>query len=134
MKYSHWYHANVIRVVRAYPFLREQKDALQSQSVTANYSGEPRAPGPSRSAENAALRSLAPAEEEAIEAVEAALERVRLMRDGERLKDLLEAYYFRREGRFLDCAERRFVPEWTARRRNADFLRFVAEGLRLTVK
>lgn len=131
MKYANWYHANVVRVVRAYPWLKAQKDAKQAQSVTANYSGEPRAPGPSRSAENAALRQLAPAEEEALQAVESALERVSMWRDGDRYVDLFRAYYFRREGRFLDCAERRFLPEWTARRRNADFLRFVAEGLRL---
>ena len=131
MKYRNWYHANVIRVVRAYPFLKSQKEAIQGQSVTANYSGEPRAPGPSRSAENAALRQLAPAEEEALEAVERALERVRLWHDGERYADLFEAYYFRREGRLLDCAERRYITERTARRRNAQFLKWVAEGMRL---
>lgn len=131
MKYRNWYHANVVRVIRVYPFLRTQKLALQRQSLTANYSGEPRGSGTARSAENAAIKTLAPAEEEALEAVERAMEAVRLWPDGELYADLFEAYYWRGEGRFLDCADRRYISERQARARNAQFQQMVAKGLRL---
>ena len=131
MRNAYWYHTIVRRVAQAYPELKARKEELQGQSVTANYSGEPRARGPTRSAENAALRQLAPAEEEALEAVERALERVRLWPDGERYEDMLRAYYFRREGRLLDCADRRFISERQARNCNKAFLRYIAQGMRL---
>ena len=112
--------------------LRMLKDAAQAQSVTASYSDEPRGGvGNARKTENAALRGLSPAEEEALEAVERALEKVSLWQDGERSLELIRAYYFRQDGRFLDCADRLYISERTARRRNAAFLRYVAENLRL---
>ena len=131
MKYKNWWHANVIRIIKAYPELRERKDAIQSQSVTANYTPSPRAGGAARAAENVALRQLAPAEEEALEAVEMALERIRLSESGERIELLIRRYYWQRSGRFLDIAENIGFSERSARRANARFLRAVAVNLRL---
>lgn len=135
MKYAHWWHANVIRVIKTYPYLRLLKDTEQAQSTTASYSDEPRGgSGNARKTENAALRGLSPAEEEAIEAVERALEKVSLWRDGERSLELIKAYYFRQDGKLLECAERLYISERQARRKNAAFLLYVAENLRLITK
>lgn len=130
MKYKNWWRFNVIRIVREYPNLRDKKDALQSQSITASYSAEPRGGNTtSRRTENAALRELPPAEETAIRAVEKALEKVALWRDGDRAIALIHAYYFKRDGRLGDVAPRFYISEEQARRKNGVFLRYVAQGL-----
>ena len=61
----HWWMANIQRTIRAYPDLRARKDAMQAQSVTASYSADPRGGGTGRTTELAALRGLAPGEEQA---------------------------------------------------------------------
>lgn len=130
MKYRNWWHSNVIRVIKAYPALKEKKDTLQSQSVTASYSSEPHgANSVHRTTETIALRQLPKGEENALEAVEKALERISLLKDGEQTLELIRLYYWRNGGRFLDIADRLYISERTARRRNAIFLQYVAEGL-----
>ena len=74
MRTHHWWMANIQRTIRAYPDLRARKDAMQPQSVTASYSADPRGGGAGRSTEQAALRWLAPGEEQALDAVEKALD------------------------------------------------------------
>ena len=73
MRTHHWWMANIQRTIRAYPDLRARKDAAQAQSVTASYSADPRGGGAGRTTEQAALRGLAPGEEQAIDAIERAL-------------------------------------------------------------
>lgn len=131
VKYKYWWQPNVVRVIRAYPSLKERKAEIQSQSVTANYTPSPRAGGTSRSAENTALRSLAPAEEEALEAVETALEQASLLKDGEKVQRLIRRYYWGRGEGFLFIADAVGLSERTARRRNAQFIRNVAKNLKL---
>ena len=130
-KYRNWWHPNVVQVIRAYPQLRARKDALQGQSMTANYSASPRAGGASRTAENVALRALAPAEGDALSAVEQAIALVALQPDGDKVLRLIRRYYWGYGEGFLLIAELVGLSEKTARRRNAQFIRYVAYNLHL---
>lgn len=84
--------ANVQRTIRAYPELRERKDAIQAQSVTAAYSSEPRGGSAGRSTEQAALRGLAPAEEAALNAVDLALAEADLK--GPEIRKFVQMHYW----------------------------------------
>ena len=56
---KNWWHGNVIRAIRAYPTLKQAKQALQAVSVTAGYSGMPGSHEPGRTTEASAIRQLA---------------------------------------------------------------------------
>lgn len=93
MHSKYWWMANVQRIIRAYPELRERKDATQQQSTTASYSAQPRGSGAGRTTEMAALRGLEPEEERYMDAILMALDYADLR--GPEIRRLVQLHYWR---------------------------------------
>lgn len=96
-KYRHWWRPTVERAIRQYPELKELKQELMKQSVTASYSGMPRGGKAGRSTENAALRDLTTQENAIIEAVEAAFVVISGCRDGDTVLRIVELVDFKKQ-------------------------------------
>lgn len=116
------------RFIRNYPRMRERKNAIQSQSMTANYSAMPRGGGGSRSTENVALRQLAPGEEYILRAIERAIEDVGRMDNGREVLTVVEYVYWMRFT-MAEAAEFSHLSERTAQRRADKFVYAVAKNL-----
>ena len=69
-------------IVRMYPVYLERYRALHEVSMTANYTGVPGAPGPSKSTEEVATRELNQTEQRSLDAVEAAIRATKRRKDG----------------------------------------------------
>lgn len=98
---KYWWYGTVVRTIREYPKLVGRKRDRQAQAVVANYGTKtllrngqevnvilPRSTGGARTTEDVAMRTLSSREETDIDAVDRALERLRLEKDGE---DILRA-------------------------------------------
>ena len=84
-RYNWWHY--VLNMIRDYPSRKMEFDALHEQKITANTSGIPGGGGSSRTVERIALRQLPQSEQEEFDAVDKALNRVRMMPDAvDRLK------------------------------------------------
>lgn len=114
---------------RAYPRLHRELGELRHISVTPKLSGSPRGSGAGRSVENAALRTLAPGDQSAHDAVERALRMLKAFRTAEKRRRLVEMVYFRRTHTILGAAVALEVSEVTARQWSRDFLWAVYCGL-----
>jgi len=120
----YWWYGNVLRVIRNYPALRAAKDAAQSVSTTANYSGTPGGSSGSRKTENSALRQLSPREEDDLAAVENAMERV----SGEVL-EVVRLYHWKGVRNFETVGAMLHMSRNTAKRRNSRFVLEVARNM-----
>lgn len=84
-RYTWWPYA--MNMIRKYPERKREYDALHEQKITASTSGIPGGGGSSRTVEQIALRQLSTPEQQEFEAVDKALNRVRMMPDAvDRLK------------------------------------------------
>lgn len=84
-RYNWWPYA--LNMIRDYPSRKMEFDALHEQKITANTSGIPGGGGSYRTVEQIALRQLPQSEQEEFDAVDKALNRVRMMPDAvDRLK------------------------------------------------
>lgn len=84
-RYNWWPYA--LNMIRDYPSRKMEFDALHEQKITANTSGIPGGGGSSRTVEQIALRQLPQSEQEEFDAVDKALNRVRMTPDAvDRLK------------------------------------------------
>ena len=120
---KYWWYGNVVRTIRNYPALREAKDALQTVSVTANYSGMPGGSG-GRKTEDSALRQLSPREESDLDAVEQALERV-----SDEVRDVVRLYHWKGVRNFETVGDLLHMSRNTAKRRNSRFVFEVARNM-----
>ena len=120
---KYWWYGNVVRTIRNYPALRQAKDALQTVSVTANYSGMPGGSG-GRKTEDSALRQLSPREESDLDAVEQALERV-----SDEVRDVVRLYHWKGVRNFETVGDLLHMSRNTAKRRNSRFVFEVARNM-----
>ena len=120
---KYWWYGNVVRTIRNYPALREAKDALQTVSVTANYSGMPGGSG-GRKTEDSALRQLSPREESDLDAVEQALERV-----SDEVRAVVRLYHWKGVRNFETVGDLLHMSRNTAKRRNSRFVFEVARNM-----
>lgn len=79
-RYRWW--GYVKNIARAYPELKAQQEALRTVTVTADYSGMPKAGGVARTTESAALRELGGICRRELEAVNRALEVIERKENG----------------------------------------------------
>lgn len=121
----------VKNVLRSYPMLQRELDAIRSQSVTARYNAAGGGSGPGRSTEQTALRELPPQRMREYEAVRAAIQKTGHMRDGKIRNDLIRLVYFRKRYNLTGAAWACHVSDRTARQWHGDFLRMVAANLGL---
>ena len=120
---KYWWYGNVVRTIRNYPALRQAKDALQTVSATANYSGMPGGSG-GRATEESALRQLSPREESDLDAVERALERV-----SDEVRDVVRLYHWKGVRNFETVGDLLHMSRNTAKRRNSRFVFEVARNM-----
>ena len=120
---KYWWYGNVVRTIRNYPALRQAKDALQTVSATANYSGMPGGSG-GRTTEESALRQLSPREESDLDAVERDLERV-----SDEVRDVVRLYHWKGVRNFETVGDLLHMSRNTAKRRNSRFVFEVARNM-----
>ena len=118
-------------VLRAYPGMKRELQALRQQSVTVRYNPAGGGSGPGRSTEQTALRELDPARMREYEAVSKAIRRTGHMPDGKLRNDLIRLVYFRKRYNLTGAAWACHVSERTAIRWHGEFLRLVAHNLGL---
>lgn len=109
-----------------YPSRCIRYNMLHSMSVTAGYSGELNLQkGINRATEKAAIKELAPREQQEMEAVCKALERIHGTMDGMQKIKLIDLFYFKRSHTLYGAAMKTACSERTAKRWNTEFLTYV---------
>lgn len=115
----------VKNMIRAYPALKQQYDALHTQTVTADLSGLPRGGGAARTTEMIALRQLPPGDQRDYEAITKAIEITRQMPNGNTILKIIDLVYWKGRCDLDGAAEAVHVAEITAKRYHGDFIRLV---------
>ena len=92
-RYRWW--GYIKNVIRAYPGLRKEYEALHEQSVTANASGMPGGGGVSRGTESVAIRELPFTKQREYEAVRCAVEYTRNFKNGELRLKIIDLMYWK---------------------------------------
>lgn len=122
-RYGWWSYAK--HMVRSYPALKCEYDALHRQRITANITGLPRTGNYSRSAENVVLRQLPRARQRELDAVEMAITKTKLMPSGaDRLK-VIDLVLWKGTHNIGGAAMQCNISETTAVRYHTDFIRLV---------
>ena len=119
-----------VNAMRDYYRSREIKKAAQNTRVTAQYNKGRGGGGPSRTTENAALRTgLTRQQEKELEAVEAALKSTRKGPDGKIRVKVVELVYLRGTHTIDGAAYQVHVSYSTAWRWTDNFIRIVGKNL-----
>lgn len=92
-RYKWW--GYIKNVIRAYPVLRKEYEALHEQSVTANTSGMPGGGEVSRGTENIAIRELPSTKQREYEAVRRAIEYTKHFRNGKERIEIINLMYWK---------------------------------------
>lgn len=124
-RYDWWGH--IQNVIRAYPSLKKEYDALHQQSVTANLSGMPGSGCVSRGTESVAIRELPRPKQIRYEAVKSAIEATERLKNGkERLNMVKAAYWSNKKVTLAGAAYEINVSYDTAVNYHRDFVMLVA--------
>ena len=113
-------------MIRRYPQLREEYDALHSQSVTANYSGMPRGGGGGRVIESLTVRELPSTKQREYEAVRQAIAKTERYSNGRSRLAIIRMVLWDRQYTLEGAAIQipcsvRHAKEW-----HGEFIRLVA--------
>ena len=92
-KYKWW--GYIKNIIRAYPDLKMEYEALHEQSVTANVSGIPGGGEVSRKTENIAIRELPYTKQREYEAVKRAIEYTKHFRNGKERLAIIDLMYWK---------------------------------------
>lgn len=128
-RYDWWGYAK--GMVRRYPELVQRQRDLKSTAVTARLDGMPRASGMGRPVEQAALRTLPPAQLRELAAVRQALRQTRDQPRGEEKLALVQMVYWKQSHNLAGAAMVLEISEITAKRWNGEFLRRVGRSFGL---
>lgn len=118
-------------VIRAYPELRANAKELQRTATTPSYGASGGSGGPSDPVESAALRRLPPQEQREYEAVEQALWETASLPDGAARVRIIDLVFWRQSHTLEGAAQAVHLSYRTARRRQNEFIRLVAEKMGL---
>ena len=118
-------------VIRAYPDLHRQAQTLRETPVTPGYGGFGGHGSPGSPTERAALRSLPPQERREYEAVEQALWETASLPDGAARVRIIDLVFWRQSHTLEGAAQAVHLSYRTARRRQNEFIRLVAEKMGL---
>lgn len=127
-RYTWWAYAK--GMIRDYPSLKEEHEALRGQSLTASYEGMPSAHGcTSRSVEEALTKGLSGARRREYDAVAKAVAQTERMASGrDRLALIRMVYWDKPPSLLRETALLVPCSEATARRWHGQFLRLVAKN------
>ena len=92
-RYKWW--GYIKNIIRAYPGLKKEYEALHEQSVTANTSGMPGGGEVSRGTENIAIRELLYTKQREYEAVRRAVEHTKHFKNGEERLKIIDLMYWK---------------------------------------
>lgn len=121
-------------VIRAWPDLRTRYRALHEPSLTPCYSGCGSSGGAGDPTAEIALRQLPRQEQREYEALEAAIRQTGRLSDGETRLAIIELVFWRQSHTLEGAAQRTHVSYRTARRKQNEFIRLVAEHMGLAEK
>ncbi len=123
-RYHWWAYAKAM--VRLYPELKLEYDALHAQRVTGDFARLPGGKGGvSRSTEVSALRQLPPARQREYDAVTKAIEQTKRMRTGAERLAVVDMVLWKGSYNVDGAALQLYISESTARRYHSDFIRLV---------
>lgn len=92
-RYKWW--GYIKNIIRAYPGLKKEYEALHEQSITANTSGMPGGGEVSRGTENIAIRELPYTKQREYEAVRRAVEYTKRFKNGEERMKIIDLMYWK---------------------------------------
>lgn len=113
-------------MIRRYPQLQEEYDALHSQSVTANYSGMPRGGGGGRVIESLAVRELPSTKQREYEAVRQAVAATERYSNGRSRLAIIRMVLWERQYTLEGAAIQIPCSVASAWRWHSEFIRLVA--------
>ena len=93
-RYKWW--GYIRNVIRSYPELKREYEALHEQSITANLSAMPGGSDATRGTENIAIRELPRTKQREYDAVQRAIELTRRMPNGELRLRIIDLVYWKR--------------------------------------
>lgn len=114
-------------MIRAYPRLHREYEALHSQKITASISGMPGGGGVSRTTEDVALRRLPGTKQAEHDAVEKAIELTRGKVYGKDALKLIELVFWKRNCNVTGAAMRINCSKTTAFRYHREFIQLVGK-------
>ena len=124
-RYRWW--GYIRNVIRAYPELKKEYDALHQQSVTANLSGMPGSGSVSRGTENIATRELPPTKQKEYDAVRQAIEITHRMPTGAARLRIIELVYWKRTHTVEGAAMKAGYSTDRGKQMHGEFVRLVAK-------
>lgn len=122
-RYKWW--GYIKNVIRDYPRLKQEYEALHEQSVTPSMSGMPGGGGASRAVENLAIRELPKAEQRDYEAVQKAIDGTQRLETGEDRLKLVRLVFWKNQ-KLKDAAYKCHVSYDTACNYHWEFIMLVA--------
>lgn len=122
-RYGWWSYAKYM--VRKYPELKREYDALHSQRITAAVTGMPSGGGLSDPTAITALRQLPPARQREYDAVRKAIEKTKLMKTGQERLAVIDLVFWKGTHNIDGAALKINISEKTATNYHSDFIRLV---------
>lgn len=115
-------------MIRRFPVLKSELEAMKEPSITAKYSHEGHGSGISKPTEQTALRQLSPVKQKEYDAVNAAINVTLANPQGEDHMQLIQNMYWSRvHYNLAGAAQKVPTSEVTAKRWHRDFVYLVAE-------
>lgn len=124
-RYRWW--GYIRNVIRAYPELKKEYEALHQQSVTANLSGMPGSGAVSRGTEDVATRELPRTKQKEYEAVRSAVETTRVLQNGRQRLQIIELVYWKRTHTVEGAAMKVGYSTDRGKQIHGEFVRLVAK-------
>ncbi len=124
-RYKWW--SYIKAVIREYPGLKKEYDALHEQTVTASMSGMPGSGNASRSTEMIAVRELPFVKQREYEAVRRAIECTKAMKNGELRIRIVDMVYWKKSHTVEGAAMRVGYSVDRGKQIHGDFVRLVAK-------
>ena len=123
-RYKWW--GYIKNVIRAYPGLKQEYEALHTQNITDELSGMPKSGGSTRTVENIALKELPKPKQAEYEAVRQAVEGTKRLASGaERLK-IINLVFWKQSHTLQGAALEAHISYDTAINYHGEFIRLVA--------
>lgn len=129
-KYRYWWRPNIERMLKVYPYLKSLQSSEKSPRITALYGPQAGGGGKHRGTEELALkRPLNAKEQEAVDAVDKAIEEIGKQRDGATVLKIVEMVDFKRTHTIEGAATALYMHRVTASDKRTRFVDCVGKHL-----
>ncbi len=124
-RYIWWSYAK--EMIRQYPELKKEYEALHQQNITASMTGIPGGGGASRTTEHVALRLLSPTKQKEFDAVGDAIQFTQNMKNGKDRLKVISLVLWQNGDTIEGAAQKIHCSKETAWRYHRDFIRLVGK-------